>query len=454
MNNSEAIFVMGHRNPDMDAIASAMGYAWLLGQLQDGNMYLAGRTGTVNSQTQFALDTFQMEAPTLISDVRKRVGDLVEELPSLHHTSTILDACQSVAQTHRSVPLLNDDDKPIGLISGAALFAIMGEALSSANIMALAKDFELPASQSADTASTMLSTGDYIRDVLAQVLRSEQDDFIVVDDNGVYAGLCRKSKLLSPPKRRIILVDHNELGQAVLGLEEAEVVEVLDHHRLSSIPTSTPIRFRIEPVGSCSTLVVERGIELNKSFPTGIAGLLLCGILSDTLIFRSPTATPRDRATAIALAKMAKLAPAKASDAEAMEAITEIGNKLLASGAGLGSRPVHEIINSDIKFYEVNGVNMGIAQVEVGNLSELPHRLDEIRTALAELVESQKLKLALLMVTDVVRGNSRLVAQGQSRIIAALPYPRLSDDTLDAPGLMSRKKQLLPTVFAAVSQTT
>ncbi len=454
MNTTDAILVIGHRNPDMDAIASAMGYAWLLGQSADGNTYIAGRTGTVNSQTQFALDTFRIEAPMLVSDVRKRVGDLYEQVPPLHHASTILDACQRVAQTHRSVPLLNDADKPMGLITGSALFGVMGEALSAANIMALAKDFEMPASTAADTQTTILSKGDYIRDVLSQVLRSEQDDFIVTDEHGMYVGLCKKAQLLSPPKSRVILVDHNELGQAVIGLEEAEVVEVLDHHRLSTIPTSTPICFRVEPVGSCSTLVAERGIELSKTFPVGIAGLLLCGILSDTLIFRSPTVTERDRAIAYTLARMAKLTHDKATDAEVMTAITELGNQLLAAGAGLGSRPANEIINADIKFYEENGVNMGIAQVEVGNLSELAPRLDELREALRQLVESQNLKLALLMVTDVVRGNSRLVVQGNSRIIGALPYRRLDDETLDAPGLMSRKKQLLPTVFAAISQTT
>lgn len=454
MNNPNHVFVIGHRNPDMDAIASAMGYAWLLGQLNDGHTYIPARTGTVNSQTQFALDTFRIEAPMLVSDVRRRVGDLLEETPSLHHTSTILDACQSVAQTHRSVPLLDDSDKPIGLITGSALFAVMGEALSAANIMALAKDFEMPATKAADTASTILTKGDYVRDVLSQVLRSEQDDFIVVDEHGVYAGLCKKSKLLSPPKSHVILVDHNELGQAVIGLEEAEVVEVLDHHRLSTIPTATPIRFRVEPVGSCSTLVAERGVESGKTFPVAIAGLLLCGILSDTLIFRSPTVTDRDRKVALTLARMAKLTRDQATDDEVMTAITELGNQLLAAGAGLGSRPATEIINADIKFYEEHGVSMGIAQVEVGNLSELATRLDELRDALKQLVESQNLKLALLMVTDVVRGNSRLVVQGNSRIIGALPYRRLDDETLDAPGLMSRKKQLLPTVFAAISQTT
>jgi manganese-dependent inorganic pyrophosphatase len=249
------------------------------------------------------------------------------------------------------------------------------------------------------------------------------------------------------------MVDHNELAQAVPGLEEAEVVEVLDHHRLSSMPTSVPIRFKIEPVGSCSTLVAERAVEQGISFPEGIAGLLLSGILSDTLTFRSPTATERDRNIAKKLAVMAKLASADDSEEKVSQSIADFGQQLLASGAGLGMRPVDEIINTDIKYYETNGAKVGIAQVEVANLSELSPRLDALREALEELTKNQKLTLALLMVTDVVLGNSRLVAVGQPRVIATLPYARLDDDTLDAPGIMSRKKQLLPTVLAALSQT-
>lgn len=436
----------------MDAIASAIGYAWLLSHTST-DKYVAGRVGQVNAQTAFALDNFKVDAPTLVTDVRTRVGDLVETVPSLHLEQTLLEACQSIARTRRPAPLLDENQKPVGLITGAGLFATMADALSSTSVLALAKEFDRPANAAVDTTSIILQGEEYIRDVISQVLRSDYDEFIVVDDDGHYTGLCRKSHLLAPPRRRIVMVDHNELAQAVPGLEEGEVIEVLDHHRLSSVPTAVPIRFHIEPVGSCSTLVAERAVELRISFPEGIAGMLLCGILSDTLTFRSPTATERDRNAAQKLAVMAKLASASDSPEQVMRAIGEFGQQLLAAGAGLGMRPVEEIVNTDIKYYENNGAKVGIAQVEVANLSELAPRLDALREALEELTKSQKLTLAVLMVTDVVLGNSRLVVAGQQRVVATLPYARLDDDTLDAPGIMSRKKQLLPTILAALSQS-
>ncbi len=447
----DSILVIGHRNPDMDAIASAVGYAWLLNEINEAN-YMPGRTGQVNSQTAFALDRFGVDAPALVTDVRPRVGDLSESLPFLNEGQTLLNACQTIARTRRPAPLLDAQQKPVGLLSGAGLFAHLAEALSSTSVLALAKEFDLPAETAVDSASTILSDEEFVRDVLGQVLRSEQDDFIVVDDNGRYVGLARRATLMNPPHRKVVMVDHNELAQAVAGLEEAEVIEVLDHHRLSTIPTAVPIRFYVDPVGSCSTLVLERAVEVKKSFPAGIAGILLCGILSDTLVFRSPTATPRDYAAAIKLARMAKLTPAHADDEQAMNAISELGEALLASSAGLGNRTGDEIVSTDIKFYEESGFKVGIAQVEVSNFSELASRLDDIQEALQKLVDTQKLGLAMLMVTDVVRGNSRLITAGMPRIITELPYPRLDDDTLDAPGMMSRKKQLLPAVLAALAQ--
>ena len=286
---------------------------------------------------------------------------------------------------------------------------------------------------------------------MSPVLRDVADDYVVVDGTGRYVGLTRKSTLLAPPRRRIVLVDHNEPGQAVAGLEEAEVIEVLDHHRLSTVPTAVPIRFQIDPVGSTSTLVTEHGRDAGLTFPPGVAGILLCGILSDTLVFRSPTTTDRERTAAIFLARASGLSTS-GSDDEVMAVIEVFGSELLAAGAGLGTRPVEEIVNTDIKFYDVGGERLGIAQVEVTNFSEIAGRLDDLRVGLNDLLAREKLAMALLMITDVVRGNSRLLAVGQPRIVSALPYPRLDHEMMDAPGVVSRKKQLLPTVLGALQQ--
>jgi manganese-dependent inorganic pyrophosphatase len=440
--NTETILVIGHRNPDMDAIASAMGYTWLLNTTGTG-AYTAGRPGEVNAQTAFALARFGAQPPTLVADVWAHVSDLTEPVPTMRKGQTLLEACQLIARTRRPSPVL-DDAKPLGLVTGDGLFGKFVEALSSDSLLKLAAELGRPVEAAVDPAGTILTAGERVRDVLPQALRADQDEFLVIDEQGKYVGLCRKSALLAPPRRKLVMVDHNELTQAVSGLEEAELVEVLDHHRLGNLPTAMPIRFNVEPVGSCSTLVSDRARDMDKRFPPSIAGLLLCGILSDTLVFRSPTTTPRDKAAASRLAEMAGLK----GEAE----IEELGQALLASGAGLGTRSPDEVVNSDLKFYEQNGLTAGIAQVEVASFEELAPRLADLHEALSRLADSRKLGLALLMVTDVVRGNSRLVVQGQSRIIGALPYGQLSDNTLEAPGVVSRKKQLLPAVLAAMSQ--
>lgn len=451
MKAAEPTYVIGHRNPDMDAIASAVGYAWLLSHTRDVP-FVAARCGNVNAQTQFALQRFGAVAPLLLNDVHSRVQDVLEQIPTLNASQTLLEACQLIARTRRPAPVLDATGRPAGIISGAGLFATFADALSSTSVLALAKEFERAAQSAVDATSLTLHAEDYVRDVVPQALRNDHDEFVVVDAQGRYAGLCRKSALLSPPRRSVVLVDHNELQQAVAGLEEADVIEVIDHHRLSTVPTSIPIRFRIEPVGSCSTLVAEAALDEHVQFPADVAGLLLCGILSDTLIFRSPTCTARDRAAAAELARMAQLVAAGATAEAVMAAISELGNALLAAGAGLNTRPAEEIVSGDIKYYDVAVGRVGIAQVEVTNFSEFAARLGDLLAALDGLVASEKLALALLMVTDVVRGNSRLLAAGEPRFAAVLPYPRLEDHVMDAPGVVSRKKQLLPTVLSALSQ--
>ena len=243
---------------------------------------------------------------------------------------------------------------------------------------------------------------------------------------------------------------YNEAGQAVPGLEEADIIAVLDHHRLGNPPTQMPIRFKVDPVGSCSTLAIEEAFNAGLIPPAGLCGMLLCGILSDTLLLRSPTVTSRDRVAATRLVELAELVPPGASQVECEAAMAALGADLLTASAGLGQRQAEEVIRADLKTYSQGSIRFAMAQVEVPGFDELEERIDEIRQALEVLLERQDFNFTLLLVTDVVRGGSRLVTAGPQRLFDGLPYPRLSDGTLDAPGLVSRKKQLLPAMLAAL----
>jgi len=442
MDQSATTLVIGHRNPDMDAIAAAVGYAWLLNVLH-GDGYRAGRAGDVNAQTAFALSRFQVDMPSLVSDIRPRVRDVMETVPALQGDPTLMQASRQYAATRWAVVLLNDDQSPRGLLSAGGLFDALVEAILD-QPDALKHALRQSAAETLDTQTIILRDTDTLVQALQQVKHVDVDDYIVVDTAGVYRGLCRKSEMLVAPRPQVVLVDHNEAGQAVVGIEEADVVDVLDHHRIDSITTVLPIRFRIEPVGSCSTLVAEQAREKQIIWPAPIAGLLLCGILSDTLAFQSVTTTPRDQTAARELARMAHL------PGEGDEAIQSLGRELLLAGAGLGTRSVEEIIATDLKFYETERGPIAMSQAEVTQFDEMSARLPQLRASLEQLVREKHLILALLMVTDILRSDSRIIAAGEASLIAHLPYTPLSDGTLEANGVVSRKKQLVPAVLAAV----
>jgi manganese-dependent inorganic pyrophosphatase len=229
-------------------------------------------------------------------------------------------------------------------------------------------------------------------------------------------------------------------------LEEADLVEVLDHHRLGNPPTNLPIPFTVDPVGSTSTLVCERIAAAGLRPPAPLAALLLAGLLSDTLILRSPTTTRRDNGAAEGLLDWARETPDWT-----FETYGAFGEAVLSAGAGLAVRGIESILNTDLKLYENDGVRFGIAQFEVGNLHELTDRLTEITVGLKTLADARGLGLAVLMVTDVVRGSSRLVLAGPAAArLDELPYERLPDGTLNARDVVSRKKQLLPAILGLV----
>lgn len=449
MDNTNVVYVIGHRNPDTDSISAALGYAWVLATRDRLNCHPA-RAGEVNAQTAFALKRFGVEPPELLTDAWMRVGQLAQRIGPLSPHQPLLDAARAVAAVRRPIPVVGDDGQPIGIITGAGLFAALNDLLAGPITARLEERLASPCLSATDHDVPIFRTDERVRDVRPLALRGAYDDFPVVDEERHYIGLVQKVDLLAPRQVAVVLVDHNEAGQAVPGLEEANIIAVLDHHRLGNPPTPTPIRFRVDPVGSCSTLVSEEALEANLTPPPGLCGMMLCGIMSDTLGLRSPTTTGRDRAAAAQLTMLAGLVPAEAPAAERETAMAALGAELLAAGAGLGHRPADQVVGADLKTYQQGAIHFAIAQVEVPGFAEMEERVGELRQALANLRERQGFEFALLLVTDVVRGTSRLVTDGPERLFDGLPYPRRTDGTLDAPGVVSRKKQLLPAVLAAL----
>ncbi|MBL8098909.1 MAG: DHH family phosphoesterase [Anaerolineales bacterium] len=444
-----SIFVVGHINPDTDSIASALGYAWLLRERDKVNA-IAARAGALNAQTSWVLKTLNIEAPFLLTDASPRFESIMQRLDSTTPTSQLGTAWTLASKTGGIAPVVNEDGTPYGLINGLSLFKYFSETLGPRPGDTTVR--EMMSAECKDAANTEVpkfASNAHIRDSLNKILRSEFDDYWVVDENGLYLGIARQKNILNPPRLKIILVDHNEPRQSINALDEAELLEILDHHRLGNPYTHQPIRFTVDVVGSTSTLVTEQTAEAGLSAPPSLAGALLAGLLSDTLILTSPTTTPRDHAAAEKLARWAFVggSPLKG------ETIESFGKNLLSAGAGLSNRKPEEIVSTDIKAYEAGGFKLAIAQAEVTDLMQLAEHLESLNEALDELRDKRGLDFAMLLVTDVVRGTSRLlISSNYPPILNDLPYPPLPDNTRDAPGVVSRKKQLLPVVLGLLEK--
>jgi manganese-dependent inorganic pyrophosphatase len=361
------------------------------------------------------------------------------------------EAWAIASRTGTVAPIVESDGTPYGLITGFSLFQSLNQFLGARpenRDMSVADLFDIPSGEAADREVPHFLVSSRIRDGLPRVLRGERTDFWVVDENGRYLGVCRQRDLLDPPRLQLILVDHNETNQSLGSLDEADLLEVLDHHRLSNPPTRLPISFRVDPVGSTSTLVSERFEDQGLSAPPEIAGLLLAGVLSDTLLLSSPTTTDRDREAAERLGRWAFVGGAPLEG----ETIESYGTHLLQVGAGLRTRDLEELVSGDLKVYDAGGFHFGISQVEVTDLVEVGDFGESLDQALGHLIESQGFDFAILMVTDIVGGSSRIMMRSAPGVLNELPYKRLPDGTLDATGVVSRKKQLLPVVLALLEE--
>jgi len=262
---------------------------------------------------------------------------------------------------------------------------------------------------------------------------------LAVMDGGRLAGFVTRRCFLDLPEYNVIMVDHNEPAQSIDGIETANVVEIIDHHRLDSLSTRMPIFIAAEPLGSTCTIVYQQFLRHGLMPDQKTARILLTGIIADTLILRSPTTTASDISTSEMLARLAKVT-----------SIEEFGEKLFSITDNLAAQDPKEMILSDFKKYESGGIKIGVGQCEVTTLKDVDSYADRYLDALSEIAEAQGLDWTLLMITDVLREKSVLLTSDH-RVARNLQYSRLSEGMYSMPGVMSRKKQLLPMLISATT---
>lgn len=550
-------YVIGHKNPDTDAICSAIGYAALLRAVGEEPKAIAARCGEISQRTKWVLERAGLDAPMLLTDVRVNAGmichrkiikvsvsdtfltayrrmlaaeircvpvededgnlcgilryfDLLKLLlpadteglsvrtvhvslakladtlnaeslggmlpsPEFEEDLILLVGASSQATVDRRLKQAIDDgnigkflvicgDRPIvqrsAIDNGARALLVTGENTVAADILGYAAKkgvVVLRCHQDTASASTLIRCSRTVRHVMEKDFLTvtsaepisrlrkglaviDQDLFPVVEHTGgKMLGVLAKSDLVDPPRTRLALVDHNEYAQAVNGIEEAEITEVIDHHRLAGdLVSREPIRYLNEPVGSTCTLVGRKFFHRGLMPAPSVAMCLCAGIVSDTLCLTSPTTTLLDREMLTWLSGVAGVDPKKFTD------------EFFGVGSLIANGTPEEILNADRKEFTEQGLLVSISQVEERDLHGFAGRRTELEEALKELHIRMKYNLAVLAVTDVALHHSMILAVGEDSALSKLPFERLDETLFHAPGVVSRKRQIFPAVCEAI----
>jgi len=534
--------VIGHKNPDMDSICSAIAYAELKRKTGWTNV-IAARAGNVNERIELVLQKFGVPAPDFVSDLSPIVADVMErQVVAVAHDASIYQAMNSIEETQlRGLPVIDANDQCLGLLSGWKvshyLFPPHEEARASRRVVGSVTDivqsfegqflagepdskrrniFMMVAAMSLeafaqrlkeqqsnevflfvgdredvqleairagvlgivitgglgvssqvrtaarqagvhlvsskyDTATTVLlsrgaakveemvereftsfSPETLLRSARHIAANSPDYVFPVIDGQKRLIGILSKSDFLKPIPRQLILVDHNELSQAVKGAGDLQIIEVLDHHRLATFSTDLPILFWNNPVGSTSTLVALSYQQYSVEIDRPMAGLLMAGLISDTLNLTSPTATPIDAKVLGELSRIAGVKPAELS-----ESIFAVGSPLLTLAP-------EEVIVADCKDYSEDGYNFSVAQIEELGFSHFYDKKDALWKELEAYRAKQNYYFAALLVTDVNTQNSLLLLAAPKEFLATIHYPSSGENLYELNNVVSRKKQLVP----------
>lgn len=311
--------------------------------------------------------------------------------------------------------------------------------LSTAETLSLAM-LSVPAKSIMNTNLPTIKASDDIDIAKFELSKSDLKGLPVIDDMGNLVGLVTRMNFINNVRKKLILVDHNEYMQAVDGAESAEILEIIDHHRLGAIKTKSPIYIYTKPVGSTCTLVYElykaNKVEIDKT----IAGLLLAGIMSDTVVLKSPTTTNDDKQASLELSKILGID------------YLDFGSEIFSVADNIKVSNPEEVITNDIKIYNEYGFKVGISQIEVVSFSVFYEYKDILKTALLNIKKSNGLDWAMLMVTDIIKGDSLLLTTTFEQAERIIPYKKVEDNLYLLSGVLSRKKQLLPEILRILEE--
>lgn len=286
------------------------------------------------------------------------------------------------------------------------------------------------------SSTVCFNTQDYLSDFLDVSSKVKHTNYPILNSNGTCDGMLRVIDTNEISRKKVILVDHNDPGQSVEGLEEAEILEIVDHHNIGSISTHNPINFRNMSVGSVNTIIYTLYMEYGVKIPKDIAGIMLSGIISDTLLFASPTTTDLDKKAAAVLAKIAGVN------------MDEYGMELLASGVSIKGLTIDEVIYKDFKNYTAGEYKAGIGQVFTTTFNDYVNDIDKYVKRLNEIADNNNYKVVCLFVTDFINNNSYALFNSEAASILSEAYniDNIKEGEL-LKGFVSRKKQIVPNVL-------
>ena len=545
----KTIYVIGHKNPDTDSVAAAVGYAALKNLLGYSN-YKAARAGHLNPQTAYIFDKFKLTRPEYIPDLIPKVKyympkefqtvdesvavwDALSRMESsgfrvlpvvdkdgkykalLHYSGfaqsilTVLNpekthplstSIELIQKTLNAQPIILNDTvseiKKYSILVGSSSLESFEQHLKSRateNIVVIASNredllkltiennvklliltsgfvlnkelrqlaekhnvsvisspystsptsmliaYSMPVSVIADKDILPVHPNDSISKIQSTLKLSPCRYLPVVDENEKVIGIISEHDLVLEPNIELVLVDHNEMSQAVSGIENYKITEVIDHHRIGTLSTKYPITFINKPVGSSSTLIANLYREYRVSIPKEIASLLLCGILSDTLVLQSATTTDIDREAAEYLSSITN------------REVKELGNEIILAGSKIKGRNATELIHQDMKEYSEGNVSYLISQIEVGNTKEILDRKKEFLSELQIERRSQKALFAGILVTDITQLSSILLLDADDNFKQFITFPKLEENIYFLQGVVSRKKQLVPLITEQVT---